>query len=90
VTISDTDPETERILTELLRQAPVWRKMEMMAELNRTATHLALEGLRERHPNASEAVLRRLLADLILGHELALKAYGPLPEQKQDEVRLEP
>jgi hypothetical protein len=81
VPITDTHPETERILTELLRQAPVWRKMQLMAELNRTADYLALEGLRDIYPKASEAVLRRYLADLKLGPELALKAYGPLPKQ---------
>jgi hypothetical protein len=81
VTINDTHPEAERILTELLRQAPVWRKMEMMAELNRTADHLAMEGLRDIYPKASEDELRRYLADLKLGSELAQKAYGPLPEQ---------
>ncbi len=84
MTLSDTDPETERVLTELLRQTPVWRKLQLMVELNEIADHLALEGLREIHPKASVAELRRYLADLKLGPELALKAYGPLPE-KQDE-----
>jgi len=86
VAISDTHPETERILTELLRQAPVWRKIQLIAELNRTADYLALEGLRDIYPKASEAELRRYLADLKLGPELAQKAYGPLPEQTQDKV----
>ena len=86
VTITDTHPEAERILTELLRQAPVWRKMQLMAELNQTADHLALEGLRDIYPKAGEAELRRYLADLKLGPELALKAYGPLPKHTRDNV----
>ena len=77
MSLTDTDPETDRVLTELLRKAPVWRKMEMLAELNRTANQLALEGLRDRFPNATEAELKRNLADLLLGTELAEKAYGP-------------
>jgi hypothetical protein len=63
----------------LLRQAPVWRKMQLLGELNRTANQLALEGLRDLFPNASDPELRRHLADLKLGPELAQKAYGPQP-----------
>ncbi|MBE7528606.1 MAG: hypothetical protein HS099_02595 [Ardenticatenaceae bacterium] len=76
--ISDTHPETERVLVQLLQQTPVWRKLEMMGELNRAAHSLALEGLRERYPAATEAELRRRLADLLLGSELARQVYGPL------------
>ena len=85
--LTDTDPEADRVLTELLRKAPVWRKMEMLAELNRTANQLALEGLRKRFPNATEAVLKRHLADLLLGAELAEKAYGQIevPNIGQDQ-----
>lgn len=77
--ISDTHPETEEVLVQMLQQVPVWRKLEMMGELNRTAHGLALEGLRERHPAAPEAELRRRLADLLLGPELAQRVYGPIP-----------
>ena len=75
--ITDTDPEAERVLTELLRKAPPWRKLEMLEDLNRTATQLAMVGLRARFPGATEAELKRHLADLLLGPELAEKAYGP-------------
>lgn len=76
--ISDTLPETEKVLMQLLRQAPVWRKLAMMGELNKTAHMLALEGLREKYPAASEAELKRYLADLLLGPDLAKKVYGPV------------
>ena len=76
--ISDTHPETEKVLVQMLQQVPVWRKLEMMGELNRTAHGLALEGLRERYPAAPEAELRRRLADLLLGPELAQRVYGPI------------
>jgi hypothetical protein len=77
VAITDTDPEAERVLTELLRKAPPWRKLEMLEDLNRTAKQLAMVGLRARFPGATEAELKRHLADLLLGPELAEKAYGP-------------
>lgn len=78
----DTSPEAERVLIELLRQASPARKMQMVLEANRTARTLALTGLRERYPNDSPERLRRRLADLWLGPELAAKAYGPLPEDE--------
>ncbi len=77
MTISDTHPEAERVLIQLLQQAPVWRKLQMLSDLNQTTRQLALEGLRERFPEASELELRRHLADLLLGPELARQAYGP-------------
>jgi hypothetical protein len=76
----DTDPQAERVLIDLLRRAPVTRKFEMLGEMNAAARTLALTGLRARHPAATEAQLRRLLAELLLGADLAGKAYGPLPE----------
>jgi len=45
---------------------------------------LALSGLRTRYPNADEMELRRGLADLLLGEDLAACAYGPLPEHAGD------
>jgi hypothetical protein len=72
----DTHPEMEDLQLKLLRDLPAWRKMEMLAELNRTAQSLALAGLRQRHPDADDAKLKRLLADLLLGEELADKVYG--------------
>lgn len=74
----DTSPEAEAILFKFWREAPVWRKLEMMEGLNRTARQLALVGLRDRYPDASPTELRRRLAGLLLGEELAEKVYGPL------------
>lgn len=47
--------------------------------LNRTARALALAGLRRRYPDASPEELRRRLADLVLGSEMAALVYGPMP-----------
>ena len=73
---SDTHPRMEALQVRLLREAPPWRKMEMLAELNAAANTLALAGLRRLHPNSSEAELRRALADLLLGEKMARKVYG--------------
>lgn len=79
----DTTPEVEAILFQLWRETPAWRKLEMMENLNRTARQLALAGLRRRHPDASPEKLHRLLADMLLGPELAAQVYGPLPDKAQ-------
>jgi hypothetical protein len=75
----DTAPEVEEMLFAYWRDAPAWEKWQRMVELNRSARFLALAGLRRRHPQASEDELRRRLAELLLGPELAERAYGPLP-----------
>jgi hypothetical protein len=78
----DTPPETERVLFALLREMPPWRKVELIMQLNQTVRELALTGLRERYPTASPAELHRRLADIVLGTELAERAYGPLNDQE--------
>jgi hypothetical protein len=57
---------------------PHWRKMELLCELNEMARAFAMAGLRQRHPNDTPEQLKRRLADLLLGPELAAKVYGPL------------
>lgn len=76
----DTRPEVERLQIEKMRQMPAWRKLEMVGQLNDTVRALALSGLRRRNPLASPEALRRMLADLILGQELAARVYGPAPD----------
>jgi hypothetical protein len=78
----DTSPDAERVLVELLRRASPARKLQMVVDANRTAKLLTLAGLRERFPQDSTVRLRRRLADLWLGPELAAKAYGPLAESE--------
>lgn len=75
----DTRPEAETVLLQLLRSTPSWRKLQMVDQLNATVRTLALSGLRQRYPTASATELRRRLADLLLGADLAFKVYGPLP-----------
>jgi hypothetical protein len=77
----DTRPEAEAVLIRLLREAPAWRKLEMMDQLNQSVKLLALVGLRKRYPNESEQKLHRRLAGLLLGEELASKVYGPMEDE---------
>ena len=79
---SDTHPKMEALQIELWRQASPTRKMNMLAQLNTSVRMVALAGLRTRYPTANEAELRRRLADLILGEELAHKVYGDFSHAK--------
>ncbi len=79
---SDTHPKMEALQIQLWRQASPTRKMQMVAQLNASACLLALTGLRSRFPQASEAELRRKLADLLLGEELARRVYGEISHAK--------
>ncbi|HZD57994.1 MAG TPA: hypothetical protein VE136_14785 [Anaerolineales bacterium] len=62
---SDTRPEAEAVLIHLLREAPSWRKMEMVAQMNEAVKTMMFNGLRERYPRDSSALLRRRMADLL-------------------------
>jgi hypothetical protein len=73
---SDTHPQIEALQIQLWRQAAPTRKMEMVAQLNKSARLLALTGLRSQFPHASEAELHFKLAVLLLGEETARKVYG--------------
>jgi hypothetical protein len=77
---SDTNPKMEALQVRLLRLAPTWRKLEMLAQLNSSAHLLALSELRQRYPQAGESELRRRLVGLLLGEELACKVYGELKD----------
>lgn len=75
----DTSPEAERVLIELLRQAPAWRRLQLTDRMSVTVRQLCLAGIRMRHPKASPDEVRRRFAELHLGAELAAKVYGPPP-----------
>lgn len=75
---SDTDPKMEAMQIQFWRRASPTQKMKMLAQLNATARIVALSGLRTRYPQAGEAELRRRLAGLMWGEDLARKIYGEL------------
>jgi len=72
---SDTHPKIESLQLDLWRRASPTKKMQMLADLNRSARLLAIHGLRLRFPEASESELRYKLACMVLGEELARNVY---------------
>jgi hypothetical protein len=79
--ISDTRPEIAAMQRKLLRQVGPARKLAMLGQMNQTVKVLALSGLRSRYPADSPEMLRRRLADLVLGPALANLVYGPIVDR---------
>lgn len=72
----DTHPKMEALHIELIRRMPAWKKIAMVDSLNETVKLLAVSGIKQRHPEATPEQIHRMLADIILGAELAQKVYG--------------
>jgi len=73
---SDTHPKAEKIQLELIRRMPSWKKFALVDDLNEAIRLFAISGIRQRNPKASPEQIRRALAELMLGVELASKVYG--------------
>lgn len=72
---SDTRAEIEQMQIKLIRRMPSWKKFAAVDDLNETVRTLAISGIRQRHPDATPTEIRRMLADILLGPELAEKVY---------------
>ena len=72
---SDTHPKIEQMQIELIRKMPSWKKFATVDDLNETVRTLAISGIKQRHPGATPTEIRRMLADILLGQELARKVY---------------
>lgn len=79
------DPRIEAQQFQRFREAPAWEKAAQLHRLNTAARRLALAGLRSRYPEATMQELRRRLADMLLGSELAERVYGPIASENRQE-----
>jgi hypothetical protein len=80
--LSDTNPEVERVLIELYRRMPAWRKLQQVCELNRTLRELALGDIRHRHPLADAREVGLRLASRWLDAETMRAVYGWDPDKE--------
>ena len=55
--LSDTHPEIESIQIEFIRNAPLWRRLEMVNSLTSTVRQLSWEGIRHRYSSETEEEL---------------------------------
>ncbi len=72
---SDTHPKIEQMQIELIRRMPSWKKFSIVDGLNETVKLMAITGIKQRNPNATPEQVQRMLAELMLGTELARKVY---------------
>jgi hypothetical protein len=68
------------VLLELLRQAPVWKRLQMVDQMYEMLRQLTMADLRRAYPNADENELQRRLAARLLSPEEMAAAYGWEPE----------
>jgi hypothetical protein len=80
--LDDTDPEAHRLLIELARKTPVWKKFAQVAATTETCRAFARAGIRSRYREAGEAEIRLRLAALVLDRETVIKVYGWDPKEK--------
>jgi hypothetical protein len=72
---SDTHPKMEALQIEFIRRMTTWKKFAIVDGLNETVKTLAMSGVKQRHPAATPQQVQRMLAELMLGAELAHKVY---------------
>lgn len=72
---SDTHPKMEALHIQIIRRMPVWKKFSIVDDLNETVKTVAISGIKQRHPAATPEQIHRMLAELLLGAELARKVY---------------
>ncbi|HEV7683843.1 MAG TPA: hypothetical protein VGO68_17065, partial [Pyrinomonadaceae bacterium] len=55
----DTTPEAQQMHFELMRRLPGWRRLTLAFDLTQAMRELVLTDIRRRHPDASDAEIRR-------------------------------
>lgn len=76
----DTSPEVEQRQIEGWRRLTPAAKVGLVLQMSATVRQLALVGLRQRHPHASARELQLRLAELLLGSDLARRAYPEIAD----------
>jgi hypothetical protein len=71
----DTAPDVERRQVEAWRRMSAPEKAAMVTGLTRAAWVMAAAGVRQRHPDATSREHFLRLAILVLGRDLAVRAY---------------
>lgn len=77
----DTSADADRVYFERLRAMSPQQRAEIFTALTFAVQDLAMAGLREVHPNASDDELRLRLATRRLGDELVRRIWGWPPDQ---------
>jgi hypothetical protein len=73
---TDTHPKMEALQIQVIRGMPSWKKISIVNDLNETVKAMALSGIKQRYPAATPQEVHFMLAEIMLGAELARKVYA--------------
>jgi hypothetical protein len=79
IVIQDTQPAALARYHELLRAQAPYERLARASALTRMVRQLAVAGIKQRHPDASEREVRVRLAVRLYGREAAGRLFGELP-----------
>ena len=79
----DTSPEAERVQIELIRKASLTKRIALMEAWSQFLIELNKQGIRERHPEASEEEINLIFVANSYGQELADKVRAYLARKTQ-------
>ena len=71
----DTSAEAHEIQLEIYRAMAPERRVEVAFELSDSIRQVAVDGIRQRHPEYSDGEVRRAVVALIYGNDLARLAW---------------
>ncbi len=80
---ADTNLAADEVQFELLRRMTPEQKGALLTNLTLSVQELAMSGMRERHPHASDEELRLRLAVQRLGEETVRQVWGWQPDDRR-------
>ena len=83
-TPADTTAAAQTVQDALLRRLSPAEKVAQVARLSRMVDLLSIEGLKRRHPTATDDTIRELHAELRLGRDLAARVSAASPNASRD------
>jgi hypothetical protein len=78
---TDTSSTAEQVVLDIYRRMPVTAKGQRICEAYRLGQMLAMAGLKQLYPHATEQQLCYLWAKQHLGEKLFKEVYGELPDE---------
>ena len=78
-TPADTSADAQAVQDALQRRLSPAEKLAQVARLSRMVDLLSIEGLKRRHPMATDDMIRVLRAELRLGRDLAARVSAAWP-----------
>jgi len=78
---ADTSERADEVQFEILRRMTVQQRAEVFTQLTFAVQELAMAGLRNQYPSATDDELRLRLACRRLGNDVVRKVWGWAPDE---------